>query len=163
MKDKVFRYSESFKRKVVEEYESGERITDLKIKYGIKGSMTVSNWIQKYSKKGFRHEMVHIQTEEDINYVKGLEKKVEMMEKVIGRMTLERIKKMLDVSSKIKIDIMRDVLELEENLFNKKLFDWAAQFGFTIDGDYLIINQDSIKYREEVVMKLLVKYMLHMR
>ena len=92
MKDKIFRYSESFKRKVVEEYESGERITDLKTKYGIKGSMTISNWIQKYSKKGFRHEMVHIQTGEEINYVKRLEKKVEMMEKVIGQMTLERIK-----------------------------------------------------------------------
>lgn len=92
MKDKIFRYSESFKRKVVEEYESGERITDLKQKYGIKGNMTITNWIRKYASKGFRHEMVHIQTAEEKNYVKELEKKVDMMEKVIGRMTLEKIK-----------------------------------------------------------------------
>lgn len=92
MKDKIFRYSESFKRKVVEEYESGERISDLKQKYGIKGNMTITNWVRKYGSKGFRHEMVRIQTAEEKNYVKELEKKVDMMEKVIGRMTLEKIK-----------------------------------------------------------------------
>ena len=91
MKDKIFRYSESFKRKV-EEYESGERITDLNKKYGIKGGMTISSWIRKYSSKGFRHEVVHIQTVEENNRVKELEKKVDMMEKVIGRMTLEKLR-----------------------------------------------------------------------
>ncbi len=71
MKRKIIRYSESFKRQVVEEYESGERIVDLKQKYGIKGGMTITNWIRKYSKKGFRHEMVHIQSAEENGYVKG--------------------------------------------------------------------------------------------
>ena len=92
MKRKILRYSESFKRQVVEEYESGERIVDLKQKYGIKGGVTITSWIRKYSKKGFRHEMVHIQSAEENGYVKELEKKVDMMEKVIGRMTLEKLK-----------------------------------------------------------------------
>ena len=51
---------------------------------------------------------------------------------------------MMEVSTKIKIDMMHDVLGLDKSIFNKKLFDWAAQFGFTIDGDYLIVNRDSI-------------------
>jgi transposase-like protein len=92
MKNKIFRYSESFKRKVVEEYELGEGISDLNRKYGIKGSMTITSWIRKYSSKGFRHEVVHIQTAVENNRVKELEKKVDMMEKVIGRMTLEKLK-----------------------------------------------------------------------
>ena len=70
MKRKILRNSESFKRQVVEEYESGERITDLNKKYGIKGGMTITSWIRKYSKKGFRHEMVHIQSTEENGYVK---------------------------------------------------------------------------------------------
>lgn len=36
--------------------------------------------------------MVHIQSAEENGYVKELEKKVDMMEKVIGRMTLEKLK-----------------------------------------------------------------------
>ena len=36
--------------------------------------------------------MVHIQSAEENGYVKELEKKVDMMEKVIGRMTLEKLR-----------------------------------------------------------------------
>lgn len=36
--------------------------------------------------------MVHIQSAEENGYVKELEKKVDLMEKVIGRMTLEKLK-----------------------------------------------------------------------
>lgn len=28
--------------------------------------------------------------------------------------------------------------------FLKKIFDWADSFGFRIDGDYLIIKQDTV-------------------
>ncbi len=92
MKDKIMRYSESFRRMVVTEYETGTSIPALKQKYGIKGSETIPRWIRKYAKAGFRYEMVRIQTGDEINYVRELEKKVDMMEKVIGRMTLEKIK-----------------------------------------------------------------------
>lgn len=92
MKEKIMRYSESFRRMVVTEYETGTNIPALKQKYGIRGSETIPRWIQKYGKAGFRHELVRIQKADEINYVRELEKKVDMMEKVIGRMTLEKIK-----------------------------------------------------------------------
>lgn len=92
MKEKIMRYSESFRRMVVTEYETGTSIPALKQKYGIRGSETITNWIRKFGKEGFRHELVRIQKADEINYVRELEKKVDMMEKVIGRMTLEKIK-----------------------------------------------------------------------
>ena len=92
MKEKIMRYSESFRRMVVTEYETGTSIPALKQKYGIKGSETITSWIRKFGKAGFRHELVRIQKADEINYVRELEKKVDMMKNVIGRMTLEKIK-----------------------------------------------------------------------
>jgi hypothetical protein len=57
---------------------------------------------------------------------------------------LHRIKSMFEVSNKIRLDMVRTVLGMEEKMFNDKIFQWARQFKFIIDGDYLIINSDTI-------------------
>jgi len=56
----------------------------------------------------------------------------------------EKIKTMLEVSTRISLDRMQDVLELEKKTFNKRIFDLAKQYGFTIDGDYLIVNKETV-------------------
>ncbi|KKL78512.1 hypothetical protein LCGC14_2024100 [marine sediment metagenome] len=56
----------------------------------------------------------------------------------------EKIKTMLDVSKRISLDRMQDVLEMEKKTFNKRIFDLAKQHGFTIDGDYLIVNKETV-------------------
>ena len=91
-KKKIKRYSEAFKRQVVAEYESGISISDLQKKYGITGGMTIPNWIKKYAKEGFRHELVRIQTAEEVNRVKELEQQVEELEQVLGKVMLEKLK-----------------------------------------------------------------------
>jgi transposase len=92
MTEKIKRYSEAFRRQVVGEYESGTGITCLQKKYGIKGGMTIQTWIKKYAKAGFRHEVVHIQTAEEVNRVKELEKQVKELEQALGQVTLEKLK-----------------------------------------------------------------------
>jgi transposase len=92
MTEKIKRYSESFRRQVVTEYESGTGITSLQKKYGINGGMTIQSWIKKYAKAGFRHELVHIQTAEEVNRVKELEKQVRDLEQALGKVTLEKLK-----------------------------------------------------------------------
>jgi Leucine-rich repeat (LRR) protein len=57
---------------------------------------------------------------------------------------IEMIRKMMTVSTKIKLEMMRDALKMDESIFNQKIFDWAANFGFVIDGDYLVINKDTV-------------------
>ena len=86
------RYSEAFKRQVVLEYESGISVNALKKKYNIGGNETVRGWIKKYAKDGFRHELIRIQTSEEINRIKTLEGKVEELEQALGKVMLEKLK-----------------------------------------------------------------------
>ncbi len=86
------RYSEAFKRQVVSEYEAGMSVNSLKKKYGIKGSETINLWIKKYAREGFRHELIRIQTADEIDQIKSLEKRIEELERTLGRVTLEKLK-----------------------------------------------------------------------
>jgi len=55
-----------------------------------------------------------------------------------------KIKKMLQVSKKIKIEMMRDGLKMEQEEFQEIIDKWASEFGFKIEGDYIIINNDTV-------------------
>jgi len=88
----VKRYSESFKRQVVSEYEGGNSISDLQKKYGVTGGQTVQSWIKKYAKKGFRHNLIRIQNSEEANRVKELEQQVQELEQTLGKVILEKLK-----------------------------------------------------------------------
>jgi transposase len=91
-KQKIKRYSEGFKRQVVSEYEAGSSMPALAKKYGITGGQTIRNWIKKYAKEGFRHELVRIQTTEEANRVKQLEQQVQQLEQALGKVVLEKLK-----------------------------------------------------------------------
>ncbi|MBY9020604.1 MAG: hypothetical protein KGD67_06080 [Candidatus Lokiarchaeota archaeon] len=58
---------------------------------------------------------------------------------------IERIKSMMEVSNRLRLDMIRVALDMDEELFTRKVFQWAKEFNFLIDGDYLIINQESYK------------------
>jgi transposase len=64
----------------------------LQKKYGITGGSTIRRWIKKYAKEGFRHELVRIQTAQEARRVKELEKQVQELEQVLGKVTLEKLK-----------------------------------------------------------------------
>jgi transposase len=92
MKNRYKRYSEALKRQVVSEYEAGMSVNGLRKKYGIGGSETINNWIKKYAKDGFRHEMIRIQRQDEVDQVKALEKQIEELERTLGKVTLEKLK-----------------------------------------------------------------------
>lgn len=89
---KIKRYSEGFKRQVVSEYEAGTSIVTLQKKYGISGNNTIQRWIGQYGREGMRHELLHIQTAEEVERVKLLEQQVEDLQQALGRVTLEKLK-----------------------------------------------------------------------
>lgn len=62
----------------------------------------------------------------------------------VEKETIEKLKKILKVSNRIKLEHMKDVLEMDQKTFNKQIIDWADEFGFTIDGDYVIVNKESV-------------------
>lgn len=57
---------------------------------------------------------------------------------------LEEIKRIMQTSTKVNLDRMQDVLGMERKNFNKEIFKWAEIFNFIIDGDYLIVNKETV-------------------
>jgi transposase-like protein len=92
MTQKIKRYSETFRRQVVREYETGSNITELRKKYGINGMQTIQSWVKKYGRQGFRHEVVHILTAEEVGRVKELEQRVKELERALGKVMMEKLK-----------------------------------------------------------------------
>nr|MDO8083309.1 WD40 repeat domain-containing protein [Candidatus Sigynarchaeum springense] len=56
---------------------------------------------------------------------------------IIEKEAVSKIKKMMQVSKRLRLDMMRDALGIDQKTFSSKMIDWAAQFGFQIDGDYV--------------------------
>ncbi len=73
------RYSESFKRQVVAEYEDGATAFDLCRKYGIGSVRSVTMWVKQYSREGLRHEVVHIQTPDEADQLRCLEQERDVL------------------------------------------------------------------------------------
>lgn len=83
-------------------------------------------------------------TQEQIIRTIMSKKELEIERKKKERAFIDKVKKMMSVSTRIRIDMFRDFLKLAPMEFNEKIIDWADQFGFVIDGDYLNIHQEKI-------------------
>ncbi|MFW9989131.1 MAG: hypothetical protein ACFFC3_10780 [Candidatus Odinarchaeota archaeon] len=58
--------------------------------------------------------------------------------------SIEKLTKIINVSNKIKSDMLRDFLEIDEKTFNKQIVEWAEKFNLTINGDEIIVNKEDI-------------------
>lgn len=60
MKQTVIRYSEAFKRQVVEELEGGRyrSVEEVRKKYGIGGGDTVQKWVKKYGREHLSRKLL---------------------------------------------------------------------------------------------------------
>lgn len=85
------RYSEAFKLQVVSEYEGGQSISALQLKYGITGNGTIERWVKKYGHAGLRHELVVIQRPEERVHDERLKKRIRELEAAVAQLTLEKI------------------------------------------------------------------------
>lgn len=57
---------------------------------------------------------------------------------------IDGIKSMIQVSNKLRLDMIKTALDMDDKLFTDKIIQWAKEFNFIIEGDYLIINQNTI-------------------
>lgn len=85
------RYSEAFKRQVVNEYEAGHSILSLRRKYDITGNGTVERWVKQYAHAGLRDELIVIQRADERRQQKLLEARVRELETAVAQLTLEKI------------------------------------------------------------------------
>jgi len=78
------RYSEAFKMEVVRELEAGGLAFDaVSLKYGIKGTMTVSRWVRQYG-NGTRGKVIRVEKPGEINELKRLTERVHRLESALA-------------------------------------------------------------------------------
>lgn len=57
---------------------------------------------------------------------------------------LEKIRKIMNVSTRLNLEMMRNALSMDKKAFDVKVFDWASEFGFEIHGDYIEIKKENV-------------------
>lgn len=79
-----------------------------------------------------------------LNQVKIYKDSEQLKLKDLEKERLDQIKSMLAVSTRLKLEMVRIALNMDEKLFTKKIFEWAKKFNLVIDGDYLLVNPEYI-------------------
>ncbi|MFX1355968.1 MAG: zinc ribbon domain-containing protein [Promethearchaeota archaeon] len=102
--------------------------------------ITVKKKLGKYSNDKSKTEKFYnlINQAKDYKEAEQIERKKQEKERI------DQIKSMLQVSNRLKLDMMRIALGMDEEDFTNKVFEWAKRFNFVIDGDYLIVNYDTM-------------------
>ena len=86
----IKRYSLTFKKQVVREYEAGASVPSLMRKYGITGNQTIRNWIKIHSEKGSRATMKEITDPQTQAELEALQEKVDALEQLVSQLSLDK-------------------------------------------------------------------------
>lgn len=80
------RYSEAFKRRLVEEIASGRHATigAAQRAYGIKGSMTVRGWLRKYGREDLFPKRVRVETLKERDELKEARERIRELEAAVA-------------------------------------------------------------------------------
>ena len=116
------RYSESFKKRLVTEYENGElSVRQLSKLYGI-AFQSIYNWIYKYSTFNEKGVRVVEDQQSSSEKLKQLEKQIKELEAMLGRkqIQVEFLDKMVDLASEeLQVDIKKN--------YSGRLFDGSGK------------------------------------
>jgi len=86
------RYSDCFKRSIVEEIEkNGLSIEDCRRKYGIGGSSTIQKWLKKYGKTHLLNKMVRVETLDEVQKIKALETELKNVKEAFANLSLRNL------------------------------------------------------------------------
>lgn len=83
---RVVRYSQAFKRKVVEELESGRLRSqqEARGRYGIGGADTIPRWLRQFGRTELMARVVRVESMEERDQVKELKHRVKVLEKALA-------------------------------------------------------------------------------
>ena len=89
----IIRYSEAFKRKVVEGLEKGELRNQAEARelYGIRGGSTIHQWIRKYGKNHLIAKVVKVESMKERDRIKQLKRKIRELEKALADTKVEQV------------------------------------------------------------------------
>src|SRR5450432_2835044 len=83
----VIRYSESFERQVVSDLESGRfsSVAAANRHHGIKGTMTVKNWVVRLGKNQLLAKVVRVEKPDEAGLVSGLREEIAQLQRALGQ------------------------------------------------------------------------------
>lgn len=109
----VKRYSEAFKKQVVQEYQEGHSIESLRRRYDIGGKTTVQRWIRQYGSAGFRHEVIVMQRPEEREQAQQREQELEAriaeLEQAVAQLALDKL--MLETTLEVASEVVGEDLK----------------------------------------------------
>jgi len=85
-KSTTIRYSEAFKRQVVDEVAGGKfsSLDKARRAYGIRGQLTVAKWIRKYGREDLLPKRIRIETMDEIDQLKEARKRIRELEAALA-------------------------------------------------------------------------------
>ena len=83
---KATRYSESFKRQVVDEIDRGKFLSPYKAQkaYDIRGNGTIERWIRKYGREDLLPKRIRIETMQEVDRLKEARKRIKELEAALA-------------------------------------------------------------------------------
>ncbi len=88
----TYRYSDSFKNKIVTEIEKGKLTVNQAMElYDIKGSTTIYLWIRKYGKNDLVRKVVRIEMKDEKSVLKQKEMRIRELESALSSLALHNI------------------------------------------------------------------------
>lgn len=87
----IVRYSDCFKRSVIEEIEkNGLSIEECRRKYAIGGATTIQKWLKMYGKNHLLNKIVRVETIDEIQEIQALKKEIKALKEAYAEMTIEK-------------------------------------------------------------------------
>ena len=87
----IVRYSDCFKRSVIEEIEkNGLSIEECRRKYAIGGATTIQKWLKMYGKNHLLNKIVRVETIDKIQEIKALKKEIKALKEAYAEVTIEK-------------------------------------------------------------------------
>lgn len=89
----VIRYSNSFKQQVIKEVEGGRfsSLFEASEHYGIKGTVTIRNWLGKYGKSHLCRKVVRVEMPNEQDEIRRLKKEVKQLKQALGQTQAENV------------------------------------------------------------------------
>jgi transposase-like protein len=89
----VIRYSNTFKRHVISELESGrfDSIGQASEHYGITGSMTIRKWLDKFGRNHLCPKVVRVEKPDEKNQIRELKKQIRQLKEALGQTQAEKV------------------------------------------------------------------------
>jgi len=104
----VIRYSHAFKRKVVEEIESGKyTVGEVRKIYDIWGSETIDRWLKKFGRTHLLSRVIRVEMKDEKDKLKELERQKRELESALAQAHLKIL------SLETMIDIAEERFDIE--------------------------------------------------